>query len=87
MTIGLVVYSLLVIVTADRILPRWAGSCFAAGRLVPLPDGLKGWARPVEDCVSVAGVDIICSGIGLRGWWLSRGRTHIGGYNHLLMYS
>ena len=75
----------------DQILPMWAGSCFAAGRLVPLPDGLKGWARPVEDCVSVAGVDIIWSGIGLRGcWlvrWLSRGRTHMGGYNHLLMYS
>ena len=48
-----------------------------AGRL----EGL--WARPVEDCVSVAGVDIIWSGIGLRGcWlvrWLSRGRTHRGG--------
>ena len=55
-TIGVVVYSLPVIVTADQILPMWAGSCFAAGRLVPLPDGLKGWARPVEDCVSVAEV-------------------------------
>ena len=70
-TCGLVVYSLLVIVTADQILPRCAGSCFAAGRLVPLPAGLKGWARPVEDCVSVAEVDITCCKIGdLRGWWL-----------------
>ena len=45
-------YFLLVIVTADQILPRWAGSCFAAARLVPLPADLKGWARPVEDCAS-----------------------------------
>ena len=64
-------YFLLVIVTADQILPRWAGCRFAAGRLVPLPADLKGWARPVEDCVSVAEVDITCCKIGdLRGWWL-----------------
>ena len=43
-TCGLVVYSLLVIVTADQILPRWAGCRFAAARLVPLPADLKGWA-------------------------------------------
>ena len=52
MTIGVVVYFLLVIVTADQILPRWAGCRFAAARLVPLPADLKGWARPVEDCAS-----------------------------------
>ena len=75
MTIGVVVYFLLVIVTADQILPRWAGCRFAAGGLeqglVPLPADLKGWARPVEDCVSFAEVDITCCKIGdLRGWWL-----------------
>ena len=61
-------YFLLVIVTADQILPRWAGCRFAAGGLeqglVPLPADLKGWARPVEDCVSVAEVDIVRSIVG-----------------------
>ena len=71
-------YFLLVIVTADQILPRWAGCRFAAGGLeqglVPLPADLKGWARPVEDCVSFRRLlkwTRTCCKIGdLRGWWL-----------------
>ena len=72
-TCRLVVYSLLVIVTADQILSRWASSCFAAARLVPLPADLKDWARPVEDCAS---------------WRVAESWTDgQGGYNHLLLYS